>query len=120
MFLLTEAHAFGVLLDEHGADALGTRVVAHAAVNEIAVGVAAARAPALHAVDAHTVAADFGACGQVRECTARVGFAHGDGHDHLARTHGRHDALLQGVGAEVLDGFDGARAAFENGEGDGR
>ena len=55
-FLPAKRQARRVLLNIYRADALGARLIGHAAIDHVAIGMAAARAPALGAVEHHAVA----------------------------------------------------------------
>ena len=113
---LAERDARGVLLHVDGADAPRAFVLGHAAVHDVAVGMTAARAPALGAVQHDLVAADLGPRRQVGERGAGLRLRHRHGDLDFAAANRRHDALLQRLGSEALDGAHRADAGLEHRE----
>src|SRR5690606_31308977 len=85
LFLLAEAEARLALFHIYRADALGSRIVGHAAIDHLAVRTAAAAGPALAAVEHIACAVLDGARLEIGERRARIGLRHADRDLDLAR-----------------------------------
>ncbi len=114
MLALAEGQARGVLLHIDRADALGAGRVRHPAVDDVAVRMAPARAPALRAVDHDAIPGDLGARRQVRQRRAGRRLRHRDRDDDLAAANPRHDARLELLVPEPVDRAHRADAGLEN------
>ena len=118
-FPLAEGDAGGVPFHVDRADALGARGVGQTAVHHVAVRVAAARAPALGAVEDDGAVPDLAPGLEVGEGGAGLGFGHGHRDRDLPRAHPGDDPRLQVLARQVLDGADRTDTGFEYGKGDG-